>query len=43
MNMENEFFERLAKEGITVTPEQREQIRNQLSKIINYEPEAAVM
>ena len=37
-----DFFDKLQKEGINVSPEQREQINNRISKIINYEPRVGV-
>lgn len=43
MNSVNQdFFDQLEKEGIQVSPEQREQINNRLSKIVNYEPRIGV-
>lgn len=41
-NVNEDFFEQLKREGINVSPEQREQINNRLSKIINYEPRIGV-
>lgn len=41
-NVNQDFFDKLEKEGIQVSPEQREQINNRLSKIINYEPRIGV-
>lgn len=39
---EQDFFDKLEKEGIEISPEQREQINNKLSEIINYEPRIGV-
>ncbi len=41
-SINQDFFDKLQKEGINVSPEQREQINNRISKIINYEPRVGV-
>lgn len=41
-NINNDFFDKLEKEGVRVSPEQREQINLRMSKIINYEPRVGV-
>ena len=41
-NVNDEFFEKLAREGVKVTPEQKAQISERLAKIINYEPRVGV-
>lgn len=43
MNSANEeFYEQLKKNGVNVSPEQRAQINNRLSNILNYEPRIGV-
>lgn len=37
-----DFFDNLEKEGVSVTPEQKEQINKRLSQILNYEPRVGV-
>lgn len=41
-NMNFDFFKKLEEEGVTVTPEQKEQINSRLTQIINYEPRIGV-
>lgn len=43
MNSANEeFYDQLEKNGVKVSPEQRDQINNRLSNILNYEPKIGV-
>lgn len=41
-NVNNDFFEKIEQAGVKVTPEQKAQINERLSKIINYEPRVGV-
>lgn len=41
-SMNQDFFEKLEADGVKTTPEQRKQINEHLSKIINYEPRIGV-
>lgn len=41
-NVNNDFFEKLEKDGVKITSEQKKQINERLSKIINYVPRVGV-
>ena len=41
-NLNQDFFDNLEREGVSVTPEQKEQINRRLSQILNYEPRIGI-
>ena len=41
-SVNQDFFNRLEQEGVKISEEQKKQINNRLSKIINYEPRIGV-